>query len=114
MSFYVSAQTSEPIQTTAKQVNGLVIEKLQLSKRDQTSFSSTEKESIINYINALSPRVLDYKFTDVKLFVSLEPDLNIFDLMEGIKEKGISLVYYEDKEMHFVNDDLKIETWNVK
>ncbi len=88
--------------------------KQRLEKLDETVFTNIQKTDIINYINTLSPRVTGYNFSNNYLYVSLEPDFNIFDLMEGIKVVGISLVYYEGSQMYFVNDDLKIETWTVK
>lgn len=88
--------------------------KQRLEKLDETVFTNTQKADIINYINTLSPRVTGYNFSNNYLYVSLEPDFKIVDLLEGIKVLGISLVYYDGSQMYFVNDDLKIETWTVK
>ncbi|MDP2385537.1 MAG: hypothetical protein Q8M29_04140 [Bacteroidota bacterium] len=100
--------------SSEKAINVIQLEKQRLVKLDETTFSAAQKTSIINYINTLTPRVVDYNFTDNYLYVSLESDFHIFDLMEGIKVEGISLAYYEEGKMHFVNNDIKIETWSVK
>lgn len=85
-----------------------------LTKFDETNFSPAEESAINAYINSISPKVSYYTFDSGRLYVDIAQGFTIFDLMEGLKEKGISLVFYSGKEMHFVNDALKIETWSVK
>ncbi|MCD6069058.1 MAG: hypothetical protein K0S33_3884 [Bacteroidetes bacterium] len=94
--------------------NSLQLNEKKLSKRDQTILTAAEQAIITDYINTLDPRVMSYQFINGELFVSLERGFRIFDLMEGFKERGVSLMYIEGKNMHFVNDDLKIETWSIK
>jgi hypothetical protein len=94
--------------------HGLQILMKNLPKRDHTVLTSVEQATITTYLNTLGTRIRSFSFINGQLFVDPQSDLHVFDLLEGIKERGVSLMYISGNKMSFANDDLKIETWSIK
>jgi hypothetical protein len=118
--FIISASTAKAQLTTtqtdslARIGNGLQLSMKSLPKRDMTVLTGTEQTTINAYLNTLGTQIRSFTIINGQLFVDPQKDACVFDLLEGIKEQGIQLMYVNGHQMSFVNDDLKLETWSIK